>query len=124
MAIFTDTIPTADIATYHAACDLFETTYGHNISDVIFGTSESDWDDAELVADAKLLDSWDCWLFVADVCPNYADYGDFCANGGYDDPATDKSIMDHIGSGNAGFAMDHATVGPVESIIKKIGSID
>lgn len=80
MTIINESNITNDIAAFQAACDLFFETYGHDITDVVFGTKASDWDNADLVADAIVLNSWDCWLFVTDVCPNYADYADYCKN--------------------------------------------
>ena len=123
MTVINEANITNNIEAYQDACELFETTYGHNISDVIFGSKESDWDDADLVADAKLLDSWDCWLFVASVCPKFEDYEEFCKNGGYNSPATDKAVMDHMASGNVEFKTEYVTAIPKEDVIKVIGSI-
>ena len=123
MTVINEANITNDIAAYSAACDLFYETYGHNISDVIFGSKESDWDNADLVADAKVLDSWDCWLFVATACPNYADYEAWSANGGYDSPEATEAIMDHMGSGNVEFLTEYATVIPKDELIKAIGPI-
>ena len=121
--MFTEDNIVNDVSAYQDACEEFEARYGHNISDVIFGSKETDWKDADLVSDAKVLDAWDCWLFVADACPNYADYGKWVENGGYEDPATDAVIMSHINSGNVEMVAESITTIPTSDVVKVIGSI-
>lgn len=121
--MFTDTDIVNDIKAYSAACDLFKARYGHNISDVIFGSKKDDWEDFDLAEDAALLNAWDCWLFVADICPNFEDYGDFIANGGYETEEADAAVLSHVNSGNVTFVSEYATAIPKEDVTRVIGSI-
>ena len=84
MTIFTNADVTASVEDFHAASAKFKETYGFDHDGIGVVGFKDYWEAAEynveMAKDGSLLSSWDCYLFVADLC-TYEEYVTACADG-------------------------------------------
>ena len=84
MAIFTAFDASSEKGAFMDAINKFKAHYGYDFDGICVVGFKDFYEvaamDLAMAADASFLASWDCWLFVADVC-TYEEYVKACADG-------------------------------------------